>query len=223
MKKYVAYLMASAGVMYIANANAGTIQVDPATGLAYEFVSAPGISQAAAQSLASSQTYNGQQGYLAAITSQEQLNFIENSVVPGGASGTANIYVGGVRVAGSTATWEWGYGPNAGTIFWNNGPVAGQFAAWDPVFALGGPATPNSVLANTLYLNAWFRPYFTSAWPWATAGGIYAGGNSGIIVEFSPPTPPAPNVTPGTGLFGFGLLLLMLRTAARQKRTDGAN
>ena len=35
-----------------------------------------------------------------------------------------------------------------------------------------------------LYLNAWFSPYFTSAWDAANYTGVYAGGNSGLVVEY---------------------------------------
>ncbi len=159
--------------------------LDPENGDYYPFVSDPGISWDRANQLASNMSFDGLEGYLATITSQSELDFVENYT---SIAGTANIYVGGRRIAGTTATWEWATGPLAGTIFWNKGPVAGEFAAWDPVYALGkvhDTAHPDSPGSSALYINSWFRPYFTSAYPWAVPGGISAGGNSGFLVEYS--------------------------------------
>ncbi len=125
-------------------------------------------------------------GYLATPTSQNQLNFIEANVIPGGASGTANVWIGGKRVWGpEVTTWEWLDGPEKGVVFWNNGPVTDKFAPWDPNHACTGcGAGPDTLKSWSLYLNAWFSPYFTSAWDAANYTGVYAGGNSGFVVEY---------------------------------------
>ena len=82
MKKYLSACLVCYGLALTTGAHAGIVAVDPATGLAYEFVSVPGISWDQASITASSMTYNGKTGYLAAITSQEQLKFIESNVSP---------------------------------------------------------------------------------------------------------------------------------------------
>jgi hypothetical protein len=128
----------------------------------------------------------GHPGYLANITSQAKLNFIEAQVIPGGSSSTANVWVGGQRAWGSELmTWEWTGGAETGVVFWNNGPVAGKFAPWDPQY--GCPtcqAGPNTTASWGVYLNAWYRPYITSAWDQANYTGVEAGANTGFVVEY---------------------------------------
>jgi hypothetical protein len=149
----------------------------------YQYVEAPGISWERANSIASLMQLGGKSGYLATLTSQEEIDFAE-SVIPGGAAGTANVYVGGARVWNTTAKWRWETGPEQGTVFWD-GRNVGRFAPWDPIYALGGPATPDNPKTPFLFLNAWFRPYFTASFGAAMKQDIYAGANSGFLVEFS--------------------------------------
>ena len=158
---------------------------DATDGVVFQYVADPGIALQTALNAAAGMTLDGATGYLATPMSQEELNFIENNVLPHGAS-TGNVYLGGQRVTGTTAEWQWIAGPNAGTIFWNNGPVAGEFANWDPNYALpsGSPASPARSDQPALYINGWYRPYFGSASGNALSS-LGAGGNSGIVVEYS--------------------------------------
>jgi hypothetical protein len=78
-----------------------------ANGNVYQYVSSPGITWSKAFTQAASKSINGVPGYLAAITSQAELDFIENTVIPGGA-GTGNVYIGGRQVA--PGKWAWAAG-----------------------------------------------------------------------------------------------------------------
>src|SRR5271166_3473969 len=81
---------------------------------------ATSISAGQARDLALLMTVGPHHGYLATPTSQNQLNFIEANVISGGASGTANVWIGGKRVWGpEVTTWEWLGGPEKGVVFWN--------------------------------------------------------------------------------------------------------
>lgn len=138
-----------------------------------------------AASIAHLKEVGGHSGYLANLTSQAKLDFIE-TIMPGGTS-TANVWVGGQRVWGPVpTTWEWTGGALTGKVFWNNGSVA-LFAPWDPVYGCTGcRAGPDKPESWGVYLNAWNRPYITSAWDQANYTGLFAGANSGFVVEFGP-------------------------------------
>jgi hypothetical protein len=125
---------------------------DSANGRVYQYVAAPGITWQQALNQAASKSVNGVFGSLAAVDSQAELDFIESTVIPGGAQ-TANVYVGGRQVA--PGKWVWVAGPNEGTVFWNNGSV-GAFSPWDPIYSLssGAPASPRSRSSPYIYLNS---------------------------------------------------------------------
>ena len=156
--------------------------LDNANGDVYQYVATPGITWQQALIRAAEKSINGFSGYLAIITSQAELEFIENNVIPGGTD-TPNVYIGGRQVG--PGKWAWVAGPEAGSVFWDKGPV-GAFAPWDPVYSLsrGAPASPNSASMPYVYLNSWYRPYFTSSWGSALSS-VNAGGNSGYVVEYS--------------------------------------
>ncbi len=101
-------------------------------GHVYEYIAAPGITWEKAHVLAASKRFKDSRGYLANVTSQAELDFLETVVIPGGAH-TANIYLGGQQI--SPGKWVWLRGPENGTVFWNNGSV-GAFAPWDTIYAL---------------------------------------------------------------------------------------
>ncbi len=151
-------------------------------GHVYEYIAAPGITWEKAHVLAASKRFKDSRGYLANVTSQAELDFLETVVIPGGAH-TANIYLGGQQI--SPGKWVWLRGPENGTVFWNNGSV-GAFAPWDTIYALSrsGPASPNANGSPYLYLNSWHRPYFTSSGG-AALSSISEGGNAGYLVEYS--------------------------------------
>ena len=158
--------------------------LNSANGQIYEYVDAPGISWAEAARRAASKSINGRRGHLATIKSRAELNFIESTVIPGGPQ-TANVFIGGRRVPGTQAVWQWAAGPYAGRAFWNNGPTGGAPTLWDPIYALGqdAPAGPSNDAEPYLYLNGWHRPYFTATFGTALDS-VNAGGNSGYIVQY---------------------------------------
>ena len=60
----------------------------------YQYFAADGKNWTQAQAAANAMTRNGRAGYLANITSQEELNFIETNVIPGGAASEFPFAVG---------------------------------------------------------------------------------------------------------------------------------
>lgn len=173
--------------------------LDNTTGNVYQYVAAPGITWQQAFTQAASKSINGVSGYLATITSQAELDFIENTVIPGGTA-TGNVYIGGRQVA--PGKWVWAAGPKLGSIFWNKGPV-GAFAAWDPIYSLSrdAPAPTNSPRMPYVYLNSWYRPYFTSSWG-SPLSSVNAGGNSGYVVEYSGVGDISPPIAASAGASG---------------------
>ena len=160
---------------------------NPANGHVYEYVAHGTISWDAAKSEANSKTYCGVNGYLVNITSQAELDFIENSVAPGGPN-SLNTFIGGALVSGSTSKWQWVDGPEKGTVFWDNGPVEGQFASWDTQNGYPNTGRDEPVLG----INNYGIPKF---------GTEALTGYNGFIVEYSGfntnPTPtPNPKINP---------------------------
>ena len=171
---------------------------NPANGHVYEYVAHTGISWEDAKAEADAKIYAGAKGYLTTITNQEELDFIENSVLPNH-NNDGNVYIGGHLVSGSTSKWQWADGPENGTIFWDNGAVQGQFANWNTSSAY--PRTGSEATnAPAVTLNSYFVPQFASAYGTAI-NSLSAGGNGGYVVEYSEfntaPTPtPTPKVNP---------------------------
>ena len=155
---------------------------NPANGHVYEYVAHAGISWETAKAEADAKTYAGAKGYLTTITNQEELDFIENSVLPNH-NNDGNIYIGGHLVTGSTSKWQWADGPENGTVFWDNGAVQGQFANWNTSSAYprtGSGATNEPAVT----LNSFFVPQFANSYGTAI-NSLSAGGNGGYVVEYS--------------------------------------
>ncbi len=70
-------------------------------------------------------------GHLATITSQDENDFIQGLLDAGEIA-----WIGGDDMA-SEGTWQWSVGPEATNVFWNGGPVGGQYENW-------GPGEPNN-------------------------------------------------------------------------------
>lgn len=87
--------------------------LDNANGDVYQYVATPGITWQQALIRAAEKSINGFSGYLAIITSQAELEFIENNVIPGGTD-TPNVYIGGRQVG--PGKWAWVAGPEAGSV-----------------------------------------------------------------------------------------------------------
>ncbi|MBN2663399.1 MAG: gliding motility-associated C-terminal domain-containing protein [Bacteroidales bacterium] len=79
----------------------------------YKLINAYANDWIGARNHASSQTYFGFQGYLATITCAEENSFITQKLDASAFIGASDIDAEGV--------WKWMTGPEAGTIFWNNG------------------------------------------------------------------------------------------------------
>lgn len=92
----------------------------------YEFVSAEGITWAAAKTAAESRSYNGMTGYLATITSAEENAFVAAKCAGAGWLGASD--------SASEDDWKWVTGPENGTSFWSGNTdgsaVGGRYNNW---------------------------------------------------------------------------------------------
>lgn len=91
----------------------------------YQYVSNIGINWLNAKNAAAASTYYGLQGYLATITSVDEVQI--SGIQASGAG-----WIGGTDEV-SEGTWKWATGPELGTVFWN-GAVSGttpNFAFWN--------------------------------------------------------------------------------------------
>ena len=87
------------------------IKINPVNGHSYKLVNnGQSISWTDAKVAAESMTVNGQQGYLATITSAQENEFIINEV------GVVTAWIGASDTA-QEGTWQWVTGPEAGTTF----------------------------------------------------------------------------------------------------------
>ena len=108
-------------------------------GHAYEYIG-QGLTWDAARAAALASTYNGQHGYLVTVTSADEQAFVYGSVT----NGTA--WAGGSDAANEGA-WSWVDGPEADTVFWQDGMTL-TYANWssgEPNNCCGGE--------NYLYVN----------------------------------------------------------------------
>jgi gliding motility-associated-like protein len=95
------------------------------TGHYYQYVPNIGISWTNARNLAAASTYYGLQGYLATITTVEEVQI--SGIQAAGAG-----WIGGSDEA-NEGIWKWVTGPESGTTFWNGGinGSSPNFAFWN--------------------------------------------------------------------------------------------
>ena len=91
----------------------------------YQFIPNTGISWTNAKSIAAAATYYGLQGYLATITTVEEVQI--SGIQASGAG-----WIGGSDEA-NEGVWKWVTGPELGTTFWNGGinGSSPNFAFWN--------------------------------------------------------------------------------------------
>lgn len=158
----------------------------------YEFITAATTWDQARTNAAAS-SHMGLSGHLVTLTSTAEKNFVFNTV-----SGGQTSWIGAERVAG-TNSFRWAVGPEAGTVFYNNGAVSGQyqsFHSWEPNGLAGGE---NNV---EMWGNGW--------------NDLPGHHGRAYVVEYSQPAI-APVPLPATGLMlvaGLGLLAARRRANA---------
>lgn len=131
------------------------------------------------KSLASSQSFKGQTGYLVTITSQDEQNFIQANV-PG-----SNILIA-LTDKDQEGVWKWDAGPEAGTTIKTSnsgGNVSGQYNNW-----CGGE--PNNWGAGENYtVTKWGGG---NCWnDYGPAASSFPGSVSGYVIEFGTWSDPA--------------------------------
>ena len=107
--------------------NLGEANFLPSTGHYYFYVSDLSITWSAAKIAAEQQTYFGLQGYLATITSQDEMQLT-------GEQSTGTGWIGGSDQQ-NEGTWIWETGPEAGQVFWqgaaNGSAPNGMYEFWN--------------------------------------------------------------------------------------------
>ena len=157
----------------------------------------PTLSWSQAKDTAAAMSFNGQQGYLATVTTQGEWDFIRTTVVTGTQD---TVWVGGSDAA-VEGQWRWVTGPEGqtnngqGLLFWSGGASGsaqnGLFATWQSsAFQTTGYWATD--VTDYLSMYSYFNPAFSSG-RGDTAGVSAGGGGSvGFIVEFgglnSPPS-----------------------------------
>ena len=104
----------------------------------YQYVSSSNITWVNARSSAQTRTLNGATGYLAAITSEEENDFIAQKI------NAANIWIGASDNA-TEGNWTWADGPEAGLNFWQ-GTARGSSpsgTSWYSHWAINQPDDSN--------------------------------------------------------------------------------
>ena len=112
----------------------------------YEFVDST-VTWNDALNAAQSQSFMGMQGYLATVTSLDELDFITNNVTQ------TTAYLSGSDAA-AEGVWRWMAGPEAGQIFYGSGAPGGAFSNWN----IGEPnnlAGENGLLTNYAFAGGW--------------------------------------------------------------------
>ena len=95
-------------------------------GHSYSFVSFDGTTYTFAEASAEATAMGG---YLSTITSQGENDYVHNNLSDELINNLSAAFIG-ASDAGHEGTWQWTLGPDAGTTFWDNGVVIGQYSNW---------------------------------------------------------------------------------------------
>ena len=186
------------GLAIASSASAAPVIWVGGNGHAYELVSTPSTWDQALAG-ASAMTFNGANGYLATLTSLDELNFIFNNV-------TSDPYWAAGSDADEEGVWQWVAGPEAGTVFWDNGTTL-TYANWYPL-------EPNNNLGQEHFLLA----NWSNGTGWNDVPGTSIN-LSGYVVEyseFSTSAVPEP-ATWALMLIGFGFVGGVMRMRKRSQ------
>ena len=157
----------------------------------YQYIPNTGISWTNAKNAAAASTYYGLQGYLATITTVEEVQI--SGVQASGAG-----WIGGSDEA-NEGVWKWVTGPETGTIFWNGG-VNGS----SPSFAFWNTGEPNNFNnSGEDYVHV-TDPSTGTRGAWndlPNAGGTGSYEAKGYIVEFGTPSDSPLNIVATTSIF----------------------
>lgn len=181
-------LTATLGLLSLAAAaHAAPVQWSAASGgndHYYEFVTTATTWDSASAD-AQSRTYDGLTGHLLTLTSQEEKDFVNTSLLSG-----ANTWLGAQR-DGSSNAFIWAVGPEAGLVFYDGGLVGGVYSSF-----WGGE--PNGQFSGENHVEMWGNN-------WNDMPGNQA---RAYVVEYSAVTA-APVPLPASGLMlvaGLGAL-----------------
>ncbi len=158
----------SALPLWVNTANAVPIQY-AGNGHYYEYISTS-VNFATALSQAASLTHNGLQGHLATVTSAGENSFIASLRI---GSGSSSAYWLAGSDAATEGTWAWVAGPEAGTVFYQNGVCLSAYCNWET-------SEPNqNGTENALHGYIWWNGNTT----WNDISGT--GFSASYVVEYS--------------------------------------
>ncbi|OAI18648.1 hypothetical protein A1359_04640 [Methylomonas lenta] len=154
-----------------------------------------------AKNFAESLTFLGGSGYLATVTSQNEDDFLWNTL---GAQGS---FLGGIDTSGNETNWQWVTGEAFSYTNW----VTGEPNNWQD----NSPLTPN----NEDYLMYWWPGNnYTGHWNDTNVDSSFMDNNQlkyttrGFVVEYTPTaTSPIVPIPHSIWLFASGILLMLKR------------
>ncbi len=182
----------------VATASAGPVQWAPeagGNGHWYEFVGSR-LDWDAARLASRSATHQGATGYLATVTSNEELMFLS-----GLRPDWSSYFLGGSD-ADHEGVWIWVDGIEAGDIFYTAADGCVAWCNWSP-------GEPNESGGGEDYLQGWF----SSGGRWNDLG---SRATLGYVVEYSAPAP-APVPLPAAGALLVGGLCSLAAVRSRRR------
>lgn len=125
--------------------------------------------------IAENRIFRGARGHLATLTSEAEWEFVYGLLVGkipwGGLSSAPSAFLGALNIDDAVVRkYSWTQGPEAGTVFYNEGPVPGQFNRFTNLW-LPSPFPSSRVLMNS------------GSGRWSTTNG--AAGFNRFIIEWS--------------------------------------